>query len=369
MQKRILNHFGLSKESKNTKTTVSLPTLPNTGTRSFTRSLDRRNTSLLSVADPKTSSPFFQVLPTEIRRQILVEAFGKQRLHIRLDRSLPPARKWRKKSRETWLWASPRCHRDAPTLPFLSCIYAWDDLCLDRSCKEINYHSTMCDHTLGAMGWILASRQAYIEGIDVLYATNIINVSQKHVMLNIQELLLPSHLASIRSLEVKWDLEVMQFNPDSSSWGKDISRMELRPLFKAIRSSLPHLHKLLISLHTRFRCGSLDAAIFTGVLELMDELLQNLSGLQETYIAFPHSVFEGFRTDLAKRNVEPTYGELFRSGWFSRPIWWNGETRSLRRDKSEMSEGTVADVQADTRGYWIVDGLDDTLRHHIARCF
>jgi hypothetical protein len=163
MQKRILKHFGFGKDSDSKRPTVSLPILPNTRPRPLTPPFSDENASKVSKTHATTPNSFFQVLPPEIRRQILIEAFGNQRLHIRLDRDKPGPQKRRNKQQicEKWLWGSPRCHRNALTLPFLIFPHAWDDYCLDgRSCEEINHSKRPCEHVLGAMGWLLTSRQA-----------------------------------------------------------------------------------------------------------------------------------------------------------------------------------------------------------------
>ncbi len=65
------------------------------------------------------------------------------------------------------------------------------------------------------IGWLLACRQAYAEGIDVLYSTNTFFLESTTLFDALfcpashraaQQLLLPHHLASITSLELRWEL-------------------------------------------------------------------------------------------------------------------------------------------------------------------
>ena len=69
--------------------------------------------------------------------------------------------------------------------------------------------------TVGVMGWLLACRQAYAEGIDVLYSTNAFFMESTALFDALlcarpcrasQPLLLPQRLASITSLELRWDV-------------------------------------------------------------------------------------------------------------------------------------------------------------------
>ncbi len=63
---------------------------------------------------------------------------------------------------------------------------------------------------IGAMGWLLACRQAYAEGIDVLYATNTFFLESTALFDALfcptQQLLLPRRLTGIASLELRCEL-------------------------------------------------------------------------------------------------------------------------------------------------------------------
>jgi hypothetical protein len=203
-----------------------------------------------------------------------------------------------------------------------------------------------------------------VEGIEVLYATNTINISQKQVILNIRELILPHRLASIRFLEVTWDLDVRYFDNDSQSWKQDVSRFQPRPLFEAIKTAFPGLQKLIVSLHTEHKCYDIDAAFYTPTLEPMDELVRALSELQETYLAFPYSVFPW---DLA---TEPhsIMRERFPKIWFLGPSWRSVGHNVSTRDASEASGALITDAETGTHGYFIVRGQDDTPQRWVFEC-
>lgn len=143
----------------------------------------------------QTASPFFRQLPAEIRRNILIHAFGSQGVHIdltfdfpvkRLDELAPSVkaahcnrnikqnfvpRHTRKPTlvRETsrprqWNWFSSVCHRYIPNPSTWDYDNARDDVCNndwpgDVPCGQ--YPGEMpgkCQ--VGAMGWLLSCRRA-----------------------------------------------------------------------------------------------------------------------------------------------------------------------------------------------------------------
>ncbi|ROW16963.1 hypothetical protein VPNG_01097 [Cytospora leucostoma] len=94
-----------------------------------------------------------------------------------------------------------------------------DDCCLSGMwcrCESWTSQRQAAECFVGAMGWLLACRQAYADAIDILYGTNTFHLSS--TILNrysnymysqalVQEaprLILPQRLASIQSLELSW---------------------------------------------------------------------------------------------------------------------------------------------------------------------
>ncbi|KAK3303707.1 uncharacterized protein B0T15DRAFT_421172 [Chaetomium strumarium] len=134
-----------------------------------------------------------------------------------------------------WQWFSCVCHRrvveadpiwagDPGPFPPRLRLEPWKDGCItapsferDPSewgtlcrCEPIVVHSDrpMADDEcfIGIMGWLLACRQAYIDGIDILYRTNAFHISSLPLLLDLPRLLPPHHLARIPALELIWDL-------------------------------------------------------------------------------------------------------------------------------------------------------------------
>ncbi|OAA59922.1 hypothetical protein ISF_05933 [Cordyceps fumosorosea ARSEF 2679] len=202
-------------------------------------------TNLLSTQprlDGTANSPLFQKLPAEIRIQILTAAFGERTLHMDVLLSYPP---WRSQpvaheravpghgglfiepsragdgksypvldttARQTWFWHGSVCHRNPPGTEDdggRHSVQPCQDLCRsgitpDDTCSQWpGVSPEKC--RIGAMGWLRSCRQAYLEGIDILYGTNTIHTASKALILDADRLLLPQRLAAITSLQVLWD--------------------------------------------------------------------------------------------------------------------------------------------------------------------
>ncbi|KAK4096333.1 hypothetical protein N658DRAFT_436323, partial [Parathielavia hyrcaniae] len=196
-------------------------------------------------------------LPPELRRRILMAAFGDRTLH--LDMHFAPPRRASASDHLTpdlgagsapahgfgvsplspyyfpaddappaWRWTSCVCHRMMPPGS------RWEQRSLAKGYPVYRYpHTDDCLRgeafycalwppekiaapgkcTVGAMGWLLACRQAYLEGIDVLYSTNTYFIESEVLLSNLvcpdpgsfqdrRHLIPPERLASIASLEL-----------------------------------------------------------------------------------------------------------------------------------------------------------------------
>lgn len=195
---------------------------------------------------------FFDVLPPEIRRKILIFAFGQQTVHMDLQFRRPFAKTWKEGSHgglpvrqkdeaggnfieqrmigdKKWMWYSCVCHRHSPD--------EQDWLCHGRMAGNEFEKDTcllgngQCEHWpgksqkkcyIGAMGWLLTCQRAYghpflghvdgqeltfdryFEGFDVLCRTNTIQISSAPLLRNIHHLLPHSLLQGMTSLELAW---------------------------------------------------------------------------------------------------------------------------------------------------------------------
>ncbi|KAI8962026.1 hypothetical protein F5Y11DRAFT_357239 [Daldinia sp. FL1419] len=315
------------------------------------------------------ASSFFQRIPAEVRRMILIEAFGdrivhldlrfdhpmvylsdeeaqKQRNHcgIELGQSRRPKRDATRP--KAWRWFSCVCHRDTE-----SCVRGtgsvsepYTDICLGgtaRSCRgwrgEFPYKCF-----IGVMGWLLTCRQAYTEGIAILYSTNTFHISNGDMLHALPGLIRTEHRDMITSVELMWQLD-LSINT-SSGWDN------LTALVRAVPNAFSGLRKLYVCLGGAWKPPAINPDDCVGeleasVLELMDEMVRKLGPqLQECNIAVPVSIF-WLQRDYGIRQgnkFEPGPGQVSDRVW--RPL------EPLQEPRNE--EGFES-------GYWIREGPDD----------
>lgn len=242
-------------------------------------------------------SRLFQYIPSEIRRSILVAAFGERTLHfdLRLEHPLraeAPGANGRRGRRQPqhqpqpqphanahmfnsyhrdpqrpqeWTWWSSVCHRAVPYWNFHppppgsghfadpandTCRKASGDL---RHCCDY-YPGIMPNKCfIGVVPWLLTCRQAYIEGIDVLYATNRIHIAHAGILINLPRSLIPNRLLMIREVELVWSLCLSSSGADrgwTTGAGDDqFSNVNDRlVMFSHIPRILPNLQYIHLSL-------------------------------------------------------------------------------------------------------------------------
>ncbi|TWU76000.1 hypothetical protein ED733_007080 [Metarhizium rileyi] len=216
-------------------------------------------------------------LPPEIRRQVLISAFGHRTVHMDLNFRVPlnlvekqphqglnvhakihretpvPETYLDTRSGKTraWRWFGCVCHRfDFDKTPPLACgrrrNYRWahfaepdTDLCLHGSGKCNSWPGSWplkCQ--IGVMGWMLSCKRAYFEVLDVLYGTNTIHITSPVLMKSMSDLFAGHILANIRSLELVWQCKDLPLVEGFCSRPKDLKCQQ--PVF-------PHLVYLRIS--------------------------------------------------------------------------------------------------------------------------
>ncbi|ATY63714.1 hypothetical protein A9K55_008046 [Cordyceps militaris] len=259
------------------------PELPRKRRHLLTPASSTTNLATQPRPDATVNSALFQRLPAEIRIQILTAAFGERTLHMDLLLSYPP---WRSKpvahdravpghaglfvepsragdgkyypvldttARQAWLWHGSVCHRNPPgTDPSNGhTVQPCQDQCRsgitpDNTCNLWpGIGPDKC--RIGAMGWLLSCRQAYLEGIDILYGTNTIHTASKALILNADRLLLPQRVAAITSLEVLWDFG--PYPPWADSFPSKTKELlgAFEDMLRAVLSSFRGLKVLYIS--------------------------------------------------------------------------------------------------------------------------
>uniref|UniRef100_A0A8H7TRB8 DUF7730 domain-containing protein n=1 Tax=Bionectria ochroleuca TaxID=29856 RepID=A0A8H7TRB8_BIOOC len=217
----------------------------------------------------------FFVLPPEIRQLIQVYAFGNRTLHLSLefrhqiqlrhrggvhsshaDLSWWPddiaPEKLDPKHLRDWRWFSTVCHRAPPPerlgaepLSFGRIVCGKDkkgepnlDDCLyglgrRGHCDEWpGEYPAKC--MIGATGWLLSCKQAYKEGLHVLYSTNTIHITSKILLTSMHRIISPVMLSSIRSLELVWNPDELPFDLGFSNPCEAKSDIVGSPVFSSL---------------------------------------------------------------------------------------------------------------------------------------
>ncbi|KAL2020082.1 hypothetical protein VTK56DRAFT_8886 [Thermocarpiscus australiensis] len=229
-------------------------------------------------------SAFFQMLPPELRRHVLMHAFGDRTLHIQLPACV--------------------CLRPddcSPAIDGCTRNYSWEK-------KEWKKEEPW---VIGVMGWLRCCHQAYLEGVEVLYATNTFHVSSKDVVdqTPVAHYLPTVHLASIRSLE--WVIAPPWRWPPE----KGLEVGHLRGFLQALPFALPNLQRLY-SVYTEQVLVPIDMLISEG---LGDRLRELEIGILAT--AFQARYIEGLGQGNSVRDVIPDVAEVTKISMHSRSRW------------------------------------------------
>ncbi|KAH7186665.1 hypothetical protein BKA60DRAFT_588221 [Fusarium oxysporum] len=222
-----------------------MPRLPNPRPYTLTPSPSQEQITTLSE-----TVPFFR-LPLELRRKILIHAFGNRTVHMDLAlahplreplneertcyRSTNPAHRFYQEAGHLWpytkenlgldrsrpkywQWRGCVCHRLPPprfkiTLDFHSYIKPADDRCCEGWAAFCTLWTKRTDKPdscwIGAMGWMALDLPPSVR-TEVLYGTNTIHISSKPLLTNLSTLIPPRSLSLISSLEVVFWLETYE---------------------------------------------------------------------------------------------------------------------------------------------------------------
>ncbi|KAH6608520.1 hypothetical protein Trco_001866 [Trichoderma cornu-damae] len=352
-----------------------------------------------SAAAAAAKSPFFTKLPAEIRRKILIEAFGGRTVHMDLvyDHPLLPRRDQPEKSPRSlaewphgnlnvdlssggcdvgylrlddsrpkeWAWRSSVCHRNPP----FRCrpgeeLQPAEDYCRFGQTKRrrmcLSWPGDFPSKCLiGAMGWLCSCRQAYVEGIDVLYSTNTIHTASKEMMLSLGSILLPQRLSSITSVELLWEFAPFpSIHPEVVK--PPLSDMaSFRSFLDAIPTTFPAARKIHISLLGRlYPTKTIDGSTsWDNNIDSADEILHPVDSLvlelgphvRDFSLGIPSSLYKHQRNRALENNdpVEQAHRWQHERHW--RPLkgsderagyWvWLGKKDFVRQIICTFAEG------------------------------
>ncbi|CAJ0549643.1 Ff.00g032560.m01.CDS01 [Fusarium sp. VM40] len=154
---------------------------------------------------------------------------------------------------------------------------------------------------VGVMGWLLSCRQAYQEGINILYASNTFHTSSKRMILRMPALIQQRRLDTITSFEIVWEtapwLIVSAVQDDRGAPPlSDLASFEL--FMDIIPDLFPNIKKLHIAIQGDVlpRCIHLkkkrrNAIVEEGIIDRVDKMVRQLKHHVDFSVAMPTSTY------------------------------------------------------------------------------
>jgi hypothetical protein len=194
-----------------------------------------------------TATCLFFRLPYDIRSIILTMAFGERVLHMDIAHE-----------EETWRWKGTVCNRNGPRqLPSMRYAWLgpWNDNCMQQmenhkrnwSTRPHAYRTGPEVWCIGIMGFLLSCRQAYAEGIDVLFSDNYISIQSQFLLSHLPKLIPHNRLASITSLEIVIEARCVEQENRRPSYNLD----HLELILDNIVKHCGHLRRFCLSFAIR----------------------------------------------------------------------------------------------------------------------
>ncbi|KAF4498708.1 hypothetical protein FAGAP_5111 [Fusarium agapanthi] len=333
-----------------------------------------------TVATGKANGAFFDRLPTEIRTRILRLAFGDRTVHygttsaqnrlvfpgplvVDLDKLTAPG----KQPKADWAWRSSVCHRLPPSGFIDSRGTGFDPQPCDDECvfgwNGRNGFHPQCEYwpgegpekcSVGAMGWLLACKQAYREGIHVLYATNTFHTASKEMILNMHDFFQQQRLNAITSVEIVWEFTPWIL-PDISEdlrASPPLSDIEtFRQFLKAIPNLFLNIKKIYVSLQGdmipksygqnsdyKYSTKQRIELVEKNIILKVDQMVPYLKPHVDFSIAYPTSTY------AVQRSL------ALRQGWTVKQRHGTGEVERHWRQLAKCQPRT---------GYWVCLGDKD----------
>ncbi|EOA90046.1 uncharacterized protein SETTUDRAFT_167005 [Exserohilum turcica Et28A] len=117
----------------------------------------------------------------------------------------------------------------------------WSDPCMNIVHEQNGKLSK--GYNIGIMGFLLSCKQAYAEGMHVLFSENCINIQSESLLLHLPQLITFNRLASITSLEVVITAHRVQKEDEKAYFNWD----HLKPILDNISTHCHHLRSLCLS--------------------------------------------------------------------------------------------------------------------------
>lgn len=253
-------------------------------------------------------------------------ALGGHTLHMDLDRQ-----------KKSWQWRGAVCWGksfNVPTKPYHG-PGVWNDACLRRAYDHDGKFRK--DYNPGIMGFLLSSRQAYDEGIHILYSANRISISSEPLLLHLPRLVPTEHLERITSLEILITAHVIQ----PSNARPFCTFDHLSPILDNVKTHCPHLRHLTLSIVPLYPVLILD-----GPTLLLIDAFHRSTRIRHMSVELPSDTYRYMARNCEEMEQHP----------YKKPVTPWGE-RALWRASDEVGgEARVQSRLVESVGYWLVEG-------------
>lgn len=181
-------------------------------------------------------------------------------------------------------------------------------------------------------------------------------MSNNFVILNLPRLLLPHRLATIRSVEIKW--EVHPFRPDKPDDPPSSDLAAFQAFLEFVPATFPSLRELFLSVQGDMKgSGHVYQMSESAIMEPLDDLVRSLAPRLETCeIAVPTSLYCERKTEMTGKSFRPRlYGEKRKAP--GRERFW----RQLPRIETQTGNDVGPPAPAHLKGYWLHHGQFDMM--------
>lgn len=217
------------------------------------------------------------------------------------------------------------------------------------------------------MGFLLSCRQAYAEGIDILYSANCNYIFRKPLLLYLPQLIPNKRLGSITSLEVIVTAHSIQQDNSRSFFSFD----HLKPILENIKTQCCHLRSFCLSLVVRSR----TCQIFDSPALLLIDTLYHSMRLRDMRVELPSVSYwktGDNRSIVSHPREAPVNTALGKSQWRS----LDGEGPRVQYRSTErypypplrLPLLETGDESAESAGYWLLEGDEGPLPQ-VVTCF
>ncbi|KAK2480795.1 hypothetical protein H9L39_06434 [Fusarium oxysporum f. sp. albedinis] len=267
--------------------------------------------------EPGLPKPTFQhcayyKLPPDIRRYILIPAFGNRRLHMDISYDYPdmsseliqPLDKnhcdivienmYGDRQRvvddtkpRSWIWWGSVCHRLPP------------DLDVSRTGPMTHGDPMVLGLIPVASVKLVTATRGLVQSPQSAVSTNTIIMANEAMIAHLHQLLLPQRLASITSLEISWNLKSRY---ESGLWSITddeyfIDEEDSKRISQITSTQFPQLHRLYLSLeHSRQLGPCWGPNAWPAISLHLDNLARVMLSLTEHAISLPDTPFDSIFT-------------------------------------------------------------------------